>query len=46
MSKIYIVEDDAKIREELKIFLNNNGYEVEVIQDFFSCCGGRVKFKK
>lgn len=35
MSKIYIVEDDAKIREELKIFLNNNGYEVEVIQDFF-----------
>lgn len=29
MSKVFIVEDDKKIREELSIFLKNNGYEVE-----------------
>lgn len=34
MSKILIVEDDVKIREELKLFLVRNGYEVKLIEDF------------
>lgn len=34
MSKILIVEDDKKLREELKIFLNNNGFQAEVLQNF------------
>lgn len=34
MEKICIVEDDEKLRNELKIFLNKNGYEVSVIQNF------------
>lgn len=29
MYKIMIVEDDIEIREELKILLQNNGYEVK-----------------
>ncbi len=32
--KILIVEDDEKLRNELEIFLNNNGYEVEKITQF------------
>ncbi len=35
MSKIFIVEDDVKIREELSIFLNNNGF-VCISDDDFS----------
>lgn len=34
MYKILIVEDDKKLREELKIFLNKNGYKAEVLEDF------------
>lgn len=34
MKKILIIEDEIKIREELKIFLENNGYMVEIISDF------------
>ena len=34
MSKILIVEDDEKLRDELKIFLNNNGYKVENLKTF------------
>lgn len=34
MKKILIVEDEAKIREELKIFLENNGYTVDTISEF------------
>lgn len=34
MSKILIVEDDEKLRDELKIFLNNNGYKVESLKTF------------
>ena len=34
MYKIMIVEDDIEIREELKILLQNNGYEVKVIIKF------------
>lgn len=34
MFKIIIVEDDEEIREELKLLLENSGYEVKVISDF------------
>lgn len=34
MSKILIVEDDEKLREELKIFLTNNGYKAEYLTTF------------
>lgn len=34
MSKILIVEDENKLANELKIFLLNNGYDVEVLEDF------------
>ena len=36
MYKILIIEDDIEIREELKILLQNSGYEVETITDFKS----------
>lgn len=34
MFKIVIVEDDEEIREELKLLLQNSGYEAKVIADF------------
>ncbi len=34
MPKILIVEDDEKLRNELEIFLNNNGYNVESLKRF------------
>ena len=34
MSKILIVEDDEKLRNELKIFLNNNGFETWCLEQF------------
>lgn len=34
MYKIYIVEDDDKIKNEIGIFLSNNGYEVQKIEEF------------
>jgi len=34
MQKILIVEDDEKLRDELEIFLNNNGYKAESIKSF------------
>ena len=34
MSKILIVEDDKKLRDELKIFLERHGYEVSVLEKF------------
>ena len=34
MYKILIIEDDIEIREELKILLQNSGYEVNTITDF------------
>ena len=34
MQKILIVEDDEKLRNELDIFLNNNGYEIVTLNTF------------
>lgn len=34
MQKILIVEDDEKLRNELQIFLNNNGYRTETLNSF------------
>ncbi len=34
MDKILIVEDDEKLRQELKIFLEKNGYEVVILEEF------------
>ena len=34
MEKILIVEDDNKLRDELEIFLNNNGYLAESLKKF------------
>ncbi len=34
MQKILIVEDDEKLRDELEIFLNNNGYQAESLKQF------------
>ena len=34
MFKIMIIEDDIEIREELKILLQNSGYEIKTITDF------------
>ena len=34
MKKILIVEDDEKLRNELEIFLNNNGYETISLKTF------------
>ena len=34
MKKIIIVEDDERLREELKILLENNGYEARILRTF------------
>lgn len=34
MQKILIVEDDEKLRNELEIYLNNNGYKSESLKNF------------
>lgn len=34
MKKVFIVEDDPKIRRELSVFLTRNGYECEAPDDF------------
>lgn len=34
MQKILIVEDDEKLRDELQIFLENNGYEATALKKF------------
>ncbi len=34
MEKILVIEDEEKLRKELKSFLNNNGYEVLELLDF------------
>lgn len=34
MQKILIIEDDEKLRNELEIFLNKNGYKAEILEKF------------
>ncbi len=34
MKKILIIEDDQELRQELKICLNNAGYEVDILTEF------------
>ena len=34
MQKILIVEDDEKLRDELEIFLENNGYQADALKSF------------
>ena len=34
MQRILIVEDDEKLRNEIKIFFNNNGYQAETLKKF------------
>ena len=34
MSQILIVEDDNKLRNELSLYLRNNGYDVSEILDY------------
>ena len=34
MQKILIIEDDEKLRNELEIFLNKNGYEAQTLKTF------------
>ena len=37
MQKILIVEDDKKLRNELEIFLKNNGYQAEGLKKYDNC---------
>ena len=32
--KILIIEDDLELREELKVLLDNNGYQGIILKDF------------
>lgn len=34
MQKIFIVEDDASLRDEVRVLLERNGYEITVVRDF------------
>lgn len=43
MEKILIVEDEIKLRNELKICLENNGYQVITINDFQNTIGDIIK---
>lgn len=43
MQKILIVEDDEKLRNELRIFLNNNGYKAEGLTTFENTINDIIK---
>lgn len=45
MSKILIVEDDEKLRDELKIFLTKNGYETYILTTFDNTIQDILKIK-
>lgn len=34
MAKILIIEDEIKLRQELEVYLNNNGYQTKVVETF------------
>jgi len=43
MHKILIIEDDIKIRKELKIFLEKYSYEIEIYEDFSNFVGEKIE---
>lgn len=43
MQKILIIEDDEKLRNELEIFLNHNGYEALTLSTFDHCVEEIIK---
>ncbi len=43
MHKILIIEDDIKIRKELKIFLEKYSYEIEIYEDFSNFDGEKIE---
>ena len=43
MPKILLVEDDEKLRSEVEIFLTNNGYQVEGLDNFENTIGDILK---
>lgn len=45
MHKILIVEDDEKLRKELEIFLNKNGYAIYVLENFSNTIEDILKAK-
>ena len=45
MPRILIIEDDEKLREELKIFLNKNGYEATTLTTFDNTINDILKIK-
>lgn len=45
MQKVLIVEDDEKLRNELEIFLNKNGYEANSIKSFENTIENIIKEK-
>lgn len=44
MVKILIIEDEEKLRDELKVYLNNNGYIVEIITSFEETLDKMISF--
>lgn len=44
MAKILIIEDEIKLRQELEVYLNNNGYQTEVIESFENTLGQMNSF--
>lgn len=45
MNKILIIEDDEKLRKELEIFLNKNGYEAKSLEKFDNVIGDIINEK-
>lgn len=44
MAKILVVEDEAKLRQELELYLNNNGYQTEIVDTFENTLEQMIEF--
>jgi len=44
MAKILIIEDEEKLRDELKVYLSNNGYLVEIVKSFTATLEKMISF--